>query len=168
MVVATANFIRAVKFRQTCPWCVLSGTSGAGKSHLAKRVYRWWKETGMFYAPANGRGATLVRPGQWVSWPDFILECRQGDSSRMEDMFDDQLLVLDDIGAGTDSRGWMTDKLHHVLERRLEDSTKATFITINLSLVQVAETYGQRVASRMIRRGKERFIEVDLPDFKCI
>ena len=73
-------------------------------------------------------------------------------------------MILDDIAAGADARRWMADKLYMIIEKRLEDE-KATFITANLSLEQLAEAYDTRITSRLIRRGVDKVIQVDVQDF---
>lgn len=147
------------------PWLVLLGTSGAGKTHLARRVFQWWQDAGQFYVTTEGRGAINSRRGQFVNWSKLIDECRGGDFSRITDICSEQLLVLDDIGAGADARGWMIDKLYHILENRLQ-GRKATLITANLSLEQIADGYDARIASRLIRTGRENVVDVAVPDYK--
>lgn len=166
MLTAAANFVLDVKEGKPCPWLVLLGTSGAGKSHLAKRIWRWWNKCGKFYIEPN-TGANCVHSGQLCLFADFVQEGREGDFSRAIDLIEDRLVILDDIAAGADARGWITDKLYHIIERRLDDAgLQATVITANLSIEKLAEIYDQRIASRLVRRGTERVIEVDVPDFK--
>ena len=164
MLRAASRFILDVKEGVEGPWLVLLGTSGAGKSHLAKRVWRWWTKSGQWYVH-NGTGANLVKTGQFCLWADYVQECREGDFSRTSDLISDDLVVLDDIGAGTDGRKWMADKLYHILEKRLDEG-KATMLTANLSLEQLAEAYEVRITSRLIRRGVDKVVDVDVPDYK--
>lgn len=165
MLTGAANFVLDVKEGRPCPWLVLLGTSGAGKTHLAKRIWQWWERSGKFYKEPN-TGANCVHNGQFCLFANFINECRQGDFSRVGDLLDDRLVILDDIAAGADARGWITDKLYHIIERRLVSTgPQATIITANLSIEKLAEMYDQRIASRLIRQGTDKVIEVDVTDF---
>lgn len=77
-----------------------------------------------------------------------------------------EMLILDDIGAGADSKNWMADKLYRIIEHRMdENSTKATLITANLSVEQLSDIYDQRIASRLIRRGTDKVVQVETQDF---
>jgi DNA replication protein DnaC len=166
MLAAMAHFVIAIKEGQTNPFLVLIGNSGVGKTHLARRVWRWWEKVGKFYVEPK-TGASLVRSGMFVLWSDFVNECRQGDSSRADDMMDCDLLILDDIGAGADARGWMADKLYQIIEKRISGrDKKATIITANMSLEQLAVAYDNRISSRLVRLGRDKVVEVDAPDYK--
>jgi DNA replication protein DnaC len=165
MLVATANFILDVREGKPCPWLVLLGSSGAGKTHLARRVWRWWVKCGQFYVEPT-TGANLVHRGQFCLFGDFIQEGREGDFSRAIELMEDRLVVLDDIAAGADARGWITDKLYHIIERRLDETgLQATLITANLSIEKLAEIYDQRIASRLVRRGTDKVIEIEVTDY---
>jgi len=82
----------------------------------------------------------------------------------MTDLIGDDLVVLDDIGAGADNRKWMADKLYHIVEKRLA-SNKAFIATANLSVEQLADAYDQRIASRLLRRGRECVLELNVEDY---
>jgi DNA replication protein DnaC len=165
MLMAAASFVMDVKERKPCPWLVLLGTSGAGKTHLASRIWRWWKLSGQFYTEPR-TGANCVYSGQFCLFADFIQEGREGFFGRAQDLMEDDFVIMDDIAAGSDNRGWITEKLYHIIERRLDvSSTKATIITANLSIEKLAEKYDQRIASRLVRRGMDKVIEVDVTDF---
>jgi len=163
MLQGAANFLSDVKAKRRCPWLVLIGASGAGKTHLARKVWSWWCKSGRWFVEER-RGANCVHPGHFCLWSDFVNECREGDFSRTETLTGAKLLILDDIAAGADARRWMADKLYMIIEKRLEDE-KATFITANLSLEQLAEAYDTRITSRLIRRGVDKVIQVDVQDF---
>ena len=107
-----------------------------------------------------------MKSGQFLLWVDFIRECRDGDSSRIRDLISDDLVILDDIGAGAEAHGWMADKLYHIIEKRLDPTKKqATLITANMDLDQLSEAYDERIASRLQRRGRDRVIIVDTTDY---
>lgn len=163
-----AHFTLALKAGEPNPWLILLGTCGAGKSHLARRIWRWWEKCGRWYVKPS-TGANCVMRGQWCLWSDYIDECRNGDSSRGIDLAEDHLVIIDDIGAGADARGWMADKLYHILERRMQPRSdgqpKATLLTANLSVEQLGQAYDTRIASRLIRFGMDKIIDVQTVDF---
>jgi DNA replication protein DnaC len=165
MLKGAASFILDVKAGRPCPWLVLTGNSGVGKTHLARRIWRWWEKFGKFYTEPKTK-ANLVHSGQFCLFADFVQEGKGGDFSRAIDLMEDRLVILDDIAAGADARGWITDKLYHIIERRLDESgPQATVITANLSIEKLAEIYDQRIASRLIRRGTDKVIECDVEDY---
>lgn len=173
LAVAATQFVRDVRDRKPTPWLVLTGSSGAGKSYVARRIWRWWQADGRWYT--NSRGANCVMRGQFCLWGDYIEQCRNGDFSRTDDLSDDHFVVLDDIAAGSDARKWMADKLYMILERRQHTPERpmhsgaprmtATLITANLSVEQLSEVYDSRVASRLIRQGVDRVVRVQVIDF---
>ena len=164
LIAAGARFINAVRAGQS-PWLILLGTSGTGKTYLARKIWQWWFKWGAWKTVQGKAGALQVRrSGQFCLWADFIAECRDKDSSRMDDLVRDDLVVLDDIGAGADTRKWMADKLYHIVEKRLT-LNKAFIATANLSLDQLAEAYDQRISSRLLRRGPECVVHVETTDF---
>lgn len=167
MLKAAVNFLLDVRERKPYPWLVLLGTSGAGKSHLCQKIYTWWFNSGRWYT-AGKHTTNLVRSGDFVLWSVFINNCRSGNFSGVEGMCEADFLVMDDIGAGADNRAWIADKLYHIIEHRVASKNPfaATIITANLSLEQLADAYDQRIASRLIRRGRDKVIEVNVPDFK--
>jgi DNA replication protein DnaC len=159
MIIAAANFILDVRENKPCPWLVLLGTSGAGKTHIARRIWRWWDKFLKF--------DVLPRSGQFCKFPNFIKECKGGDYGRTEDLADDRFVVMDDIGAGADPKPWIASTLLQIIENRLDtESRKSTIITANLSLEQIGEMYDTRIASRLIRRGQDKVVEVNVTDFK--
>ena len=166
MLEAAARFILDVRAGNRCPWQVLVGSTNAGKTHLARRCWQWWDRAGKWKKILGKFGeANVVRSGQFVRWVDFIRECYNKDSSRADDLIDDEFVVIDDIGAGTDTRKWMADKLYAIVEHRCDAPNKSTLITANLSLEQIAAEFDPRIAGRLIRNGSDKVVNVKVPDF---
>jgi DNA replication protein DnaC len=161
MVNATGQFIADMKAGSRPRFLSFLGTSGAGKTMLAKRVWRWWSKSGMFYTEPM-RGAILARPSQWCDWRKFIEECLSGDFSRTADLCKDWFVVLDDIGAKRDKSGAWVDKLDTILASRSERLW--TIVTANLSLQEISEQLDARIASRLLRGGSV-VVDVDVPDY---
>lgn len=173
MFSAATRFVLDVRKRERSPWLVLLGTSGAGKTHLARRVWKWWNDCGMWYV--NGNGGNSVMRGEFVAWPAFVKQCKNRDFSREEEIATAHLTILDDIGAGEDARKWVADMLHYLVESRMEPRRHAehssapvmaaTLITANLTLEQFAMLYDERIASRLVRKGRDKVVEVNVPDY---
>jgi DNA replication protein DnaC len=158
---ASARFVRDMKAGKPPRFLSLLGTSGAGKTMLARRVWRWFNAVGKFYKPIEGCDAEMVRTGQFCSWRGFMEECLRGDFSRTVDLCDDWFVVLDDIGAKRDKSGMGLDKLDTVLASRSEK--KWTMITANQSLEELADM-DSRISSRLLRGGSEA-VEVKMLDY---
>ncbi len=161
---AGARFVLDIKAGKM-PWLILLGTSGVAKTHIARKIWKWWLRSGAWVQKQGRAGMMDVqRSGQFCLWADFIQECRDKDSSRLDDLVADDFVILDDIGAGTDARKWMADKLYMICEKRLHP-TKAFIATANMTLEQLADAYDQRIASRLLRRGTECVVTVETIDF---
>lgn len=107
MVSAMARFVLAMKENHPPRWLSLLGTSGNGKTHLAKRAWRFackrfgWDKTG--YLP------------EFIYWPDFVDRLRSGDAyEHFNDLKNWPVLALDDIGAERDSTGFASEKLNTI------------------------------------------------------
>lgn len=164
LVQATASFIRDFKTAKKPRFLSLLGTSGSGKTFLAKYTWRWFDKSGRFYKEPN-TGATLVHTGQFCDWRSFVEQCLSGDYSRTQDLRDDYFVVLDDIGAKRDKSGAWVDKLDTILADRSE--AKWTLITANLSLQVISDLLDARIASRLIRAGSV-VVDVTIPDYNAI
>lgn len=140
MVSAMARFVLAMKENHPPRWLSLLGTSGNGKTHLAKRAWRFackrfgWDKTG--YLP------------EFIYWPDFVDRLRSGDAyEHFNDLKNWPVLALDDIGAERDSTGFASEKLNTLLGCR---AGQWTILTSNLGLDQL-ETVDRRISSRIVR-----------------
>ncbi len=161
MVEAVASFVTDMKADKPPRFLSLLGTSGAGKTKLAKRVWRWFSKCGRYYNPIKGCDASMVRTGQFCDWRDLIESMMDTKDFSTMDLCQDCFLVLDDIGAKRDKSGFGADKLDTVLAARSE--RKWTLITSNLSVAELA-AIDSRIASRLCRGGSV-VVEVNVPDY---
>lgn len=162
MVNAVADFVLDMKNGSKPRWLSLVGTSGAGKTYLAKRVWKWFSESPMNKVESRNNGNQIVYPGQFCHWPDFADDLKANIGyGRLEDLKTEKFVVLDDVGQNRDASGHVTDKLSVLLSCRVN---KWTIITANLGLEEIANKLDTRIASRMVRDGSI-VVDVDVADY---
>jgi DNA replication protein DnaC len=118
-------------------WCVLLGSFGTGKTHLAAAI--------------GNRRLELGQPAIFMVVPDLLDHLRATFGPDSETAFDHlfesvrgaPLLILDDLGTQT-TTAWATEKLFQILNHRYM-MRLATVITTNARLDEL----GDRLASRM-------------------
>lgn len=133
---------------------VLSGDSGCGKTLLAKSLYDFVLEQhGNFYKH------WLKFPSfQWIDWVDWCQKYQNNKGGYdFDDMCNDDILFLDDIGAEADryKSGESTALLCQLLGKR---EKKYNVITTNIPRHQWAEKFDKRVADRL-KRNKALYLD---------
>jgi DNA replication protein DnaC len=134
---------------------VLSGKTGCGKTHLAVAMMRVYKVSVL--------GATFITA------PELLLKIRTAFSPNATETeegiirhySDVELLVIDDLGAEKTSEYSITT-LYLIIDRRNRE-LKKTIITTNLTLQEVEETLGARMASRL---ADMKIIKINMPDYR--
>lgn len=134
-------------------WLTMAGESGCGKTHLARKIHRAFylmtrlQKQGDVYL---GPGKDLYR-ASFYSWPQIAANFMEGAYGVMNDIAEDWMVVIDDIGATRtqsdriESLVW--DKLFTALARR---EGKWTVLTTNLTFMEIASRES-RLASRLRR-----------------
>lgn len=134
-------------------WLTLSGSTGVGKTHLAKRLQR------AFYLMTRlqAQGDIYLGPGRafysagFYHWPSIADGFNRGRYEILDDMATDWFAVIDDIGAtrqGSERiEQLILDKLFQVLNRR---QNQWTIITTNMKL-KALHQQEPRLADRLIR-----------------
>ncbi|MFH0771312.1 MAG: ATP-binding protein [Candidatus Omnitrophota bacterium] len=133
---------------------ILSGKTGCGKTHLAISMLR----------EANLRWAAY-----FITIPELLLKIRGSFDSQSNEteeeiiakFSDYELLVLDDLGAEKTTEYSITT-LYLILDRRNRENRR-TIITTNLSLQDIEETLGARIASRL---ADMKFIKINMQDYR--
>jgi DNA replication protein DnaC len=128
---------------------VFAGASGIGKSHIAKRLYKWCRAAS-FNAAEQGfwkRPPSII----FVEWPSVSDGFKNGEYGVLQDLFSADLAFLDDIGAEYDPSKLATEKLCQVLSKR---EGKFSFITTNIQQSNWATHFDSRVEDRLLRRTK--------------
>lgn len=154
---------RACANRRDLPtWLVIAGPPGTAKSHVAKRVARYFGDNAV----------DLYIAGLWADiptafrrdWSSVVsLEDEDGFNAALVDMAAASLVVMDDIGAEVDRfrNGLPTERLRRVLgaiER------KFVLITTNIPREKWDEVFDDRVSSRL--RAASYFQTTGIPDYR--
>lgn len=151
MLRATATFLRDIcnDYKGRAYWLTLLGSSGVGKTHLAKGAWRIWEGKACFRKLPCG--VSIPMDGYYWDFGRLIDEVRDRHYGVWEDACRAPFLVIDDVGAGNTNTAFAVDKLYELLNRRLG---KWTVITANQKLETLGE-WDQRIASRLIRDGNQ-------------
>jgi len=136
---------------------VLIGKTGCGKTHLAVATIR---EMVVNKKIENAKFATVPRLLM------DIRDCFKDNSIESEKQIVDRYisypaLILDDIGSDR-STEWALETLYLIIDGR-DSNLKPTFITTNLTVLEMEKHYGARIASRVA--GKS-VVNIDMPDFR--
>lgn len=174
MKFAAEQFINSMLQGKSPRWLSFLGSSGAGKTMLAKWIYSVFKDkldwtinwpASEKTARLNGAGEKVYGQvmrfrGQFVAWSKIARYLREGEYRIFDDICAPFFLVVDDIGAeyGTD---FINSKLYELCNRR---EGKWTIFTANLSLSDIEQRIDTRIASRMIRNGST-VVDVNVSDF---
>ena len=144
-------------------WLTMFGRSGIGKSHIARGLYNWWKNSDECKGQQVNDDYGCIFHGAFKEWPLLATELRanKGGDDIILELMQEPFLVIDDIGAAADRTGFITGQLIVLLTQRMD---KWTVITSNKSLEAVEKEIDGRIASRMIR-GSNRCLAVDVVDY---
>ncbi len=153
-------------------WLSILGTSGAGKTMLAKRIWQLfrdhrhmkinWDKTRPTVTHSMPRGRIVRWRGGFINWGKAVNRMLEGDYEFIEDVRTYDFFAIDDIVSEYQKmRELSASKLYDVLESRLG---KWTVFTANLGLEAIGNTLDPRIASRMIRNNST-VVDVDVPDF---
>ena len=141
-------------------WLSLLGSSGVGKTHLAKQIYRHaTARFGTYICPRLH--ITQKRTLRFIEWRTLADQLRNKEYHRINNALDPWLLVLDDLGSEYDPSGYLASRVDRILNERLG---KWTVFTSNLCLDEVADKLDVRVADRMMR-ADNRIADVDTKSY---
>jgi DNA replication protein DnaC len=146
MLIAAESFVSDMAIGRAPRWLSFLGQSGTGKTHLARRISKFFRTSAsIFIDPTTG--AHLSRRGGFIGWRTVVDQLRNGDYGIMDVVCKDWFVALDDIGAErvTD---FSVSKLDQIVDARLE---KWTIITCNFTREEIAQHMDVRIASRLGR-----------------
>jgi DNA replication protein DnaC len=134
----------------------LSGKTGCGKTHLAVSVLR------------EARVSSALG-GYFITVPEMLMKIRAAFSSTsieteeeiVKKFSDYEVLVLDDLGSEKTYEYSITT-LFLILDRR-DRYNKRTIVTSNLSLKEIEESLGARIASRLAGMNP---IQINMQDYR--
>lgn len=134
-------------WRDGVRFVLLTGPVGVGKSLVAAEVMR-----DTLVAEADPYGQIHGTMASWVYMPDAAALAKWDD--RIDQLERVRFLVIDDLGAeASDSKGLVFDLVERLLYHRHGDRLP-TIITSNLNAKQIADRYGDRIASRIAEDGR--------------
>jgi DNA replication protein DnaC len=129
---------------------VIAGGTGCGKTHVARRMFKFVDMAGFNLCLAN----KLDHPVStgFYHWPKLADSFKDFEMGSLDDIFEADFAVLDDIGAESDTRNSMvTDKLCQVLSRR---EKKFTVVTTNIEPSRWRARFDDRIDDRLMRGTK--------------
>jgi DNA replication protein DnaC len=179
MLNAAQQFVNEVREGGEPRWLTFVGLSGAGKTHLAKRIGDWLRKHGERYYNKNVRDQLdpyhrdmtfyfgYAQEGNFtLKWGTLIEELRNRDFYRWARACKDHYKVIDDLGTNSFDREaqatpFAVQSMSELLDRRLR---KWTVITANFTRKQFAEKFDVRIASRL-SRGDNVIVESNVRDY---
>lgn len=126
--------------QHSCPWLLLLGDVGTGKTHAAYGALRWIADSG--HPPVDWRD---------IEAADMFARLQPGGSPNTEAAFEDlanaPILLLDDLGTAADS-AFTERTLYRLIGRRYNEQ-RTTIITSNIPAERFLAAVGARTNSRL-------------------
>ena len=130
------------------PLLVIVGQYGSGKTHVARKIANYCNSGAMAAVNRGHWSGRCIPSATFRSWPELCNEFNAKDESSLQDLFNEDMLSLDDIGAENDPWKACSDKLCQVLSRR---ERMFTVITTNIAPQHWTEKFDGRIADRLMR-----------------
>lgn len=126
---------------------VVYGENGSGKSHVARAIHKWANRAAILLPPVSRYDTYGLAVSEYRSWPK-VVDGFKNDQWDLNDLFEANMLVLDDVGAEHDPSKFGVNKLYQLLEDRLN---RWTVITTNIVPEAWEEKFERRICDRLFR-----------------
>lgn len=143
---------------------VIFGENGTGKTRLLRRAFIWMQSVAQLLPLVQRpdiEGQTGLAWGKYVHWPSLVNDLQKQPDLNLEEFYQCNLLVLDDIGAEHDPSGYGREQLYLLLNRR---EFNWNLISTNFPPGQWAHKFDRRISSRLFRNAEHINLS-QVPDF---
>ena len=130
------------------PLLVLVGDFGTGKTHVAKRIFNFCNAASSAAFEKGCWGKSNFPSSTFIHWPEASSAFQEKEFGIMEDAFNADLVVIDDVGSENDPWKVCADKFCQILSRR---EKKFTVVTTNVTPEQWTERFDGRINDRLMR-----------------
>lgn len=143
-------------------WLALLGPSGVGKTHCARRLFKW----AVAHRPAMPADHFYDGPEHIphvVVWPEFVQKLRGGKAYDLRNDFRRwPVLALDDVGAERDTTGFATEELNTLLTVMMD---RWVLLTSNKTYDEFKKI-DPRIHSRLVR-GQNICVTIRAEDYSA-
>lgn len=147
---ATRTWCRSIRHKAPAYWLTLFGSSGCGKTFLARHARSYLRNHGI--------------DCQLWNWGTTFAKLNEPGSELITHLIHLPTLIIDDIGTGytlsEKSAELHSSRLYEILEARIN---RYTLLTSNLSPQQIRERLDARIASRLFR-GENQIVDLTKAD----
>ena len=133
---------------RTAPLLVIVGGFGSGKTHTAKAILRFCGAAAIASFDTKVWGDHKFPETLFISWPEACNEFNEKNYNLLKDAQDNELVIIDDIGAENDPWKICSDKLCQILSRR---ERMFTVITTNIQPKDWPTSFDGRINDRLLR-----------------
>jgi DNA replication protein DnaC len=127
---------------------VIVGDYGSGKTHTAKAIFRFCLSAAMSAFDTKKWGEHRFPNSTFISWPEAANAFNEKHFGIMDEAMENDLVILDDVGAENDPWKICSDRLCQVLSRR---EKRFTVVTTNVSPINWEERFDGRINDRLLR-----------------
>lgn len=132
----------------TSPLLVIVGDFGTGKTHTAKRIFKFCNAAASTAFDKGHWGKSNYPASTYIHWPEAASAFQEKEFGIMEDAFNSELVIIDDVGSENDPWKVCADKFCQILSRR---EKRFTVVTTNVSPEQWTERFDGRINDRLMR-----------------
>ena len=136
---------------------VIIGNFGSGKTHTARAIHRYCMAASVVAFEGKNWGRHKIPSVAFISWPEAASAFAEKQFGIMDDAANDDLVIIDDVGAENDPWKICADKICQILSRR---ERRFTVITTNIPPINWTDKFDGRINDRLLRNS----VVVDVSD----